>query len=143
MTEKGNDKNGDAANQNPPIVLHAQAHDVNGTVEWGLGFHPAPPAKFKVNLDLARRSGGHKVIIHLAGNTNNIRFNQADPIWVCETGACPPPKGSKSTQIEDIQCNANMLTFFDRNAGQECVLTYQLNFIGADPLDPMIRNGGF
>lgn len=144
MKDQENDDCSGAAPVNPPIVLHAMAHDVAGAIEWGLGINPGPPARFTVNLDLAKKSGPYKIIIHLAGNANGIKFNTTDPIWVCETGNCPPPAGSTSAQIEDIQCNDNMLTFNDTNDGPECVLTYQLNFVGkgAVPLDPMIRNGG-
>lgn len=144
MEDPENVKSTDCPIVNQPIVLHAKAHDVNGKIEWGLGLNPDPPPRFVVNLDLARNSGEHKVIIHLAGNANGITFAEADPIWVTENGSCPPPPGSTSAQIKNIQCNDRMLTFEDSNDGKERVLTYQLNFTGpgATPLDPMIRNGG-
>ena len=142
MNERAQEQSSQPRTSNPPVVLHAKLSDVNGTPVWGLGFNPDPPPRTHVEVDLPKGSGGHDVIIHLAGNAPGVRFNTDDPIWVDESEQCPPGKGSTSEQITDIDCKNRTLTFHDKNS-RGCTLTYQLNFIGAEPLDPMIRNGGF
>lgn len=127
---------------NPPVQLHAKPCKVNGKIEWGLGFGKNPAPGSKQEVDLPKRSGEHKIVVHLVGGPAGVEFNTKDPIWVCETGSCPPPEGSKSAQIEILECTRSKLTLNDKNEGEARVLTYQLNFIGAEPLDPMIRNGG-
>jgi len=142
MTKEPGEDCDEQAGSNQPVVLHAKLGEVNGTAKWGLGFNPDPPPRFIVGVDLAKRAPGKDIVIHLAGSPPGIKFDTTDPIWVCETGDCPPPPGSMSDQVKDIECTDRKLTFHDTNS-RECILTYQLNFVGAEPLDPMIRNGGF
>lgn len=127
--------------RNPPIVLHAKPHDVEGEVEWSLDFTPDPPRGIKAEVCLPKGSGGHNIIIHLVG-APGIRFHAADPIWVVKDGPCPPPANSSSAQIRVVDCEDKKLVLFDSNDGRACNLAYQLNFVGAEPFDPMIRNGG-
>lgn len=127
---------------NPPVQLHAKPYKVNGTIEWGLGFGKDPAPGSRQEVDLPNRSGEHRIVVHLVCGPTGVKFDIKDPIWVCDTGTCPPPEGSKSAQIAVCDCTDFKLTLIDKNKGDPCVLTYQLNFIGAKPLDPMIRNGG-
>lgn len=75
--------------------------------------------------------------------TQGITFG-ADPIWVAVDKGTGSPEGSGvHSQIEDVNVSqgGKSLTFTDLNT-EKVVLTYQLNFTGAPPLDPIISNGG-
>lgn len=129
---------------NPPINLFAKAKREGKGVAWDLGFQN-PPEQSKARVDLPKKSGAHEIVFHLVATQGlDIRFDTADPIWVCETGQCPPPKGINTDQITILSCVANLLRIRDSNDGPERILTYQLNFVGEDasPLDPEIKNGG-
>ena len=126
---------------NPEIVLHAKPHRVHGDIEWSLDFHSDPPRGAKAEVNLPKDSGSHQIVIHLVA-APGIRFHATDPIWVVKDGPCPPPAGSTSRQIRVIECLDKKLTLLDVNDGRPCELAYQLNFVGAPPFDPMIRNGG-
>jgi hypothetical protein len=63
-------------------------------------------------------------------------------VWLGKTTKCPPPSGNNCPdQIDRIDCESRKLTMHDTNS-EECTITYQMNFVGADPCDPEIRNGG-
>lgn len=97
-----------------------------------------PPAK------VAHGSGADFKFVIAGEGTQNINFS-GDPIWVVvDNGSGKSPDGTQpnSPEIVDVKVTGGkMLTFTDKNitAGD---LTYQLNFTGADPLDPIIQNGG-
>ena len=124
-----------------PIVLYAEPTPVSGGVEWRLGFSN-PPLKGAVSIDLPHKTPGRDIEFNLVGNLGFIRFDTTDPIWVHNGQKCPPPKLSKDPQISVKSVSDKQLTIYDRNDGPKCTLTYQLNFIGAQGLDPEIKNGG-
>lgn len=123
----------------PPITLFAKATPSNGGVEWALGDQNPPSGKYRV--DLPKGAPGRKIVIHLVATEGlDIKFNTKDPVWAGETG-CPPPEGGESDQLEFVECGDRKLTLFNPNS-RECTIYYQMNFIGAEPFDPEIRNGG-
>ncbi len=126
---------------NPNIVLHAKPHKEDGKVEWSLDFKADPPRGSKAEIRLKPCSGSHEIVIHLV-KAPGIRFDTRKPIWVIKDGPCPPPADSTSSQIRVVSCEDKKLVIRDSNDGPACDLAYQLNFIGAPPFDPMIRNGG-
>ena len=126
----------------PAVHLHAKAREAGCGIEWSLDFKNPPDNGSKAVVDLPKGSGGHDIVIRLIATQGlDIAFDTSDPIWVSEGNACPPPAGINSDQITLGPCSDTQLRIHDSNS-RECVLTYQLNFVGADPLDPMIRNGG-
>ena len=126
---------------NPVCVLYAKAFRNGKDIDWDLGTQD-PPARGKARVSVPKGSGSQDIHIHLvAANGLKIDFDEADPIWVDEGTACPPPSGSTSDQISIASCSANLLKLHDSNT-RACTLTYQLNFIGAGPCDPTISNGG-
>ena len=129
-------------NCNSVINLYARPAQRNGGLDWDLGFHN-PPDNGKAKVRLPANSGEHKIHIHLVPSGGlDIGFNTEDPIWVTEGTTCPPPRCSTSEQIAVTRCTAKLLEIHDKNDGPARTLTYQLNFVGADPLDPQIENGG-
>lgn len=127
---------------NPVINLFAKATQKNGGLDWDLGFHN-PPENGKAKVDLPANSGEHRIHIHLVPTGGvDVAFNTGDPIWVVEGTTCPPPNGSKSDQVSVKRCTQHLLEIHDKNDGAPRTLTYQLNFVGAAPLDPQIQNGG-
>jgi len=128
--------------KNPPMNVHLKARRENGRIEWDVDFK-SPPDNGKVMIDLPNKSGAHDIVFHLVPTQGlNISFNTCDPIWVDENAQCPPPPGINSDQIGVEDCKDRKLTIRDANSGPGRDLTYQLNFVGVDPCDPVIRNGG-
>ena len=127
---------------NPPVQLHAKAREVCGAVEWSLGFDKHPANGARVEVELKKGSGARDIIFHISPSHGlDISFDSKDPIWVGEGGECPPSPGINTSQIQVMEVTHKKLRIHDLN-NEKCDLTYQLNFVGADPLDPMIRNGG-
>ncbi len=125
------------------VRLHAKARKAGSKIEWSLGFKNPPAKGSKAEVKLEKASGGHDIVIRLIPTQGlDISFQTSDPIWVSEDSECPPPPGICTDQITIVDCIDNQLRIHDRNDGSPRSLTYQLNFIGADGLDPMIRNGG-
>ncbi|MEJ7776042.1 MAG: hypothetical protein WKF52_01355 [Sphingomicrobium sp.] len=114
---------------------------MNDDVEWALDFERDPPRNSKAEVVLKPKSGAARIIFHLV-QAPGIRFDTRSPIWVIKDGPCPPPKDSTHSEIRVVECHDKMLIIHDSNDGKACDLVYQLNFIGAKGLDPMIRNGG-
>jgi hypothetical protein len=125
------------------VRLHAKARKAGTKVEWSLDFKNPPAKGSKAEVKLEKASGGHDIVIRLIPTQGlDIRFKTSDPIWVSEKSQCPPPPGVCTDQITIVDCDDNELRIHDCNNGLPRNLTYQLNFVGADGLDPMIRNGG-
>lgn len=141
MSESKADQCGDETAAVGPIVLYAEPSAVAGGVQWRLDFEN-PPMKANVLVDLPHKAPGRDIIFNLVGGCGFVRFDTDDPIWVHKGQKCPPPDCSKDQQISVKDCSPTKLTIHDKNDGPPCVLTYQLNFIGAEPLDPEIKNGG-
>jgi hypothetical protein len=129
--------------RNPPMNVHVKARTTSGGgIEWDVGFK-SPPDKGKVEIDLPPDSGKHDLVFHLVPTHGlDIEFDTADPIWVAEGGPCPPASGINSTQVGIVDRSDRKLTISDANSGDARILRYQLNFIGAGPCDPIIKNGG-
>lgn len=127
---------------NPPMNIHVKARPEAGGIEWDVDFK-GPPDRGKVTIDLPAESGGHDIVFHLVATQGlDISFNESDPIWVSEGQQCPPSSGINSTQISVSEIKDKKLTIHDKNNGPAVNLVYQLNFVGAPPCDPVIRNGG-
>lgn len=108
---------------------------------WDLG-PTNPPAKGKAPIVLGHGDPGADIVIRLVGAGGNVKFNTADPVWIEENGSCPPKQGNNCPdQIDRVECDGNELRLHDTNT-RACTMTYQMNFIGASPCDPEIRNGG-
>lgn len=79
-------------------------------------------------------------------NTQNITFATTNPISVSPddgSGKSPVTAGINTDQIVDISGGGTkVLKFKDLNRDPAVDLTYQLNFTGANPLDPIIQNNG-
>ena len=126
----------------PPINMFLKARLVNGQVEWDLG-QSNPPANGKAPVELPKGADARNIVIHLVRNPDvDAFFNTTDPVWIQEGGSCPPPSGNNCRdQIDQITCDSNTLTMHDTNT-RECRIIYQMNFTGAPPCDPEIKNGG-
>jgi hypothetical protein len=86
----------------------------------------------------ATKAGNFEIKI---ASAQNVTFSD-DPIWI-QSGMAKPTKHVIDPQIGNIQGKGTtVLTFTDYNFGEAKTLTYQLNFKNADPLDPIIQNGG-
>ncbi len=128
---------------NLDVRLHAKARKAGENVDWSLDFKNPPANGSKAQVTLDKASGGCDIIIRLIPTQGlDIGFQTSDPIWVSEGSQCPPPPGIGTDQITIVDCTDNELRIHDLNDGPARDLTYQLNFIGANALDPMIRNGG-
>lgn len=122
--------------------------DQGGTAAWHMevvgqgqgGPNHYPPAK------VAHGSGADFKFVITGAGTQNITFANTDPIWVSPdtgTGASPTASGINTNQIIDVTgAGRKVLKFTDINIDPAVDLTYQLNFTGANPLDPIIQNGG-
>ena len=79
-------------------------------------------------------------------NTDKVTFKKINALWAKVddgTGACPTEAGILTDQIHDVSGGGTKkLTFTDLNCGLPVDIVYQLNFEGAPPLDPVIRNTG-
>jgi hypothetical protein len=126
----------------PPINMFLKARRVNGQVEWDLG-QSNPPSNGKARIDVPKGSDPREIVIHLVPTPGiNASFDQNNPVWIQEGGSCPPQYGNNCPdQIDRIGCDSNTLTLHDTNT-RECSIIYQMNFNGAPPCDPEIKNGG-
>jgi len=118
-----------------PYMLHGnktwQLEVVNSGKKGGPGNYPS--------VDVPAKFGGNFKITIVDGD--GITFSN-DPIWV-QAGTAKPTEPVIDPQITKIKGkNTPVLTFHDANSGPAMTLTYQLNFNNADPLDPIILNGG-
>lgn len=109
--------------------------------DWDIG-PQNPPGKGKAAIDFKYGDPGKDIVIRLVGAAGNVKFNTADPVWIEENGTCPPKQGNNCPdQVYKVACTDTVLTLHDTNT-RACNIKYQLNFIGAGPCDPDIRNGG-
>lgn len=118
--------------------------DPSSPKKWKLkhdGKSGTKPSDYPV-IDLKKDDGPHLIVFTIK-NGEGITFSD-DPIWVQE-GTTPPSQKAESPQIPvwRIKDNGKKLVAFDWNDNPEPIdLAYRLNFNGADPLDPIIKNGG-
>lgn len=125
------------------IKLHVKPEKGTGPTEWSLGYEEDPPRGKKVTIDLKKDSGAAEIVFQLVGVGQAVWFDDNDPIWVCEGEECPRvfSEHEQITILDDGTNDRKKLTILDKNT-KKCTLSYQLNFAGAGPCDPMIRNGG-
>ena len=140
MTDVRNQAN--VLTDGPPINMFLKARRENGQVEWDLGGQN-PPARGKAPVDVPKGSGARDIVIHLVPTAGiDATFDTSDPVWLQEGGNCPPRRGNNCPdQIDRITCDRNTLTMHDTNS-RACTIIYQMNFNGAGPCDPDIKNGG-
>lgn len=89
---------------------------------------------------------GTPIRFHLNDTTGRqLRFDEADPIWVDRSGC--PEEQSDDAEIppHSIQASGRTLSVLDRNS-EKCTLHYALRFRdrdgGYECYDPEIKNGG-
>ena len=134
------------ANQQVVVILTRE--DAGGTAVWHMdiagqgngGPNAYPPAK------VAHGSSADFHYIITGPGTNGVTFANTNPISVSKdngTGLSPTVKGINSDQIDNVTgAGSRVLKFTDINSDPAVNLVYQLDFIGAQPLDPIIQNGG-
>lgn len=126
--------------------------DQSGTVTgWDLSYGGKKgnkPSNYP-EVVLTKDSGNHEFMITIK-DSKGITFapgtdrpKDADnALWIAEGASSPTAKGINS-QIENAKLHNNtQLVFKDLNVGKDMTLAYRLNFTGAPPLDPIIKNGG-
>lgn len=124
------------------MKLFVKPEKGTGPTEWSLGWEENPPRGKKVLIDVQKGSGAAEITFQLVGVGQAIWFDDNDPIWVCEGEECPKvPSRHEQITILDSGPDRKKLIILDKNT-KDCILSYQLNFAGAGPCDPMIRNGG-
>jgi len=124
-----------------PINVHVKARPEGGSIEWDVDFK-SPPDPGKVKIELPRGAGPEEIVFHLVPTHGlDVEFNPDDPIWVSRGDRCPDQRGL-DPQISIAGTSARKLRIHNANSGAGCTLHYQLNFLGADPCDPIIINGG-
>lgn len=131
---------------NQKINVKLTLEDQNGTTGWhmdiagvgkgGPNNYPKANANYGNNVDFTYVITGN--------GTQNVTF-ASDPIWIAPdngSGKSPAESGVNTDEIKDINVTGGkVLTFTDLNTTND-LLTYQLNFNGAVPLDPIIVNNG-
>ena len=126
--------------QTAPVTMYAKAEKDGDGVKWSLGeSNPPAPGKAIIRVPLGE---SRRIMIHLVATQGlDIKFDTSDPIWAHEGKTCPPPQGiSTGGQLELVNCTDRLLTLSD-TAERDSTIMYQMNFIGAEPFDPEIRNG--
>lgn len=132
---------------NPPInrwVIWDQANQ-----DWDVSDSASPTHGKKKPIMLPDESGGHEIRFHLrVPGGSGWQFNTVDPIWTEDNVSCGNLSGLNSDQISVPDCQALLLTIWDKNDGDARLVRYQLNFVdnGGGPVppacDPAILNGG-
>lgn len=131
------------ATARPMVLLHVKPESGTGPTRWSVGFDEDPAPGHKAEVYLPQGSGAHEIHFQLVGSGPAVRFDLRDPIWVREGRECPDaPSLHEQIQVLERESSNRKLVIVDKNKGDACLLSYQLNFIGAGPCDPMIRNGG-
>lgn len=127
----------------PKVALYLKSRAGSGPTRWLLGYDEDPTDTHKAEVYLPKGSGPHYIEFNIVDPKPGEEFDLADPIWVAEGRTCPQSP-SKSSQIHVLknESTGTKLVVRDLNDKEPRILTYQLNFTGAGPCDPMIRNGG-
>ena len=111
--------------------------------KWKLkydGKEGSDPGTYPV-IEAEEEEGPHLIVFSIKDG-QGVTFSEKDPIWVHE-GAASPTQPGLHDQIPAwrVRDSGKKLVVFDWN-DQKVDLSYRLNFNGADPLDPIIKNGG-
>lgn len=107
---------------------------------WNLGTSN-PPAAGVADIDVPHGTQTATLNFHLLANGSAISFDTTDPIWI-KAGSCPNHAGIAPQFTLQSGNSGTSFTVTDDNRGQGNNYSYQLNFVGCPPLDPIIRNGG-
>lgn len=123
-----------------PTNVFVRARNSNRPTQWDVDLRTPPAAGSNARVVLGAGAGPENINFHLLPTPGtNITFDTANPIWVRQD-SCPTQAGL-DPQITVANTQPNMLSIRDENS-VACELHYQLNFLGADPCDPIIINGG-
>ena len=132
--------------QATPVNVNLTLETTGDGTGWHMqvvGGNKGGPGKYP-KIDIAKGSPEVPFKFQITGDgTQGVTFS-SDPIWVAVDKGTGSPEGSGvHSQIKDVNVSqgGKSLTFTDLNT-EKVVLTYQLNFTGAPPLDPIINNGG-
>lgn len=133
--------------RNPPILRWVVWND--RTEDWDVDDNPSPSSGKKKPIVLEDDSGGHEIQFHLkVPGGSGWQFNTTDPIWTEDNVACGTLSRLASDQVSVLHPEPHLLVVFDENSGEERLVRYQLNFVGAPggpvppACDPTILNGG-
>ena len=114
-------------------------------IKWSLDENEHGPASGKVaRIEVPKGSGPCAVTIKIKMDNPDVTFDLGNPLSARE-GSCPPAgSGIATDQIDpkSIEVDEKDLTFVDLNNGGPRVIHYALNFVGAEPFDPVIKNDG-
>ncbi|MEO5578940.1 MAG: hypothetical protein ABIR25_07825 [Sphingomicrobium sp.] len=133
---------------NQQINVKLTLVDEGGTAAWHMdiaGQGKGGPNAYP-KADVAHGSSADFKFVITGPGTQNVSFASNNPISVSKddgSGKSPSTPGINTDQITDVSGGGGKtLKFTDINGNPAVNLTYQLNFTGADPLDPIIQNNG-
>lgn len=117
----------------------------NGTsIDWSLDVQEIGPPDGKVTrIEVPRQSGACQVTIKVKMDNPDLKLDPNRPLSASE-GSCPPAGSGISTDQIDpasisVDGQGKRLTFTNKNT-RPAQINYALNFVGAEPFDPMIIN---
>ena len=128
------------------LIEVTPARQQNGNITWTMCYNnDCKGAPAYVDVTLQKNSGQHVFMVSLNDEADlGVSFPKTfgEAIWIQE-GAKPKkaPAGASNQIIDTQRANKSTLVFTDKN-DKAVDLHYQLNFVGAPPIDPAIRNGG-
>lgn len=129
------------------VMLTAKGERVGSGIRWSLDPNENGPPDGKVSkIEVPKHSGACEVTIKIKMDKPDVTFDPTNPLSASEVGCPAPGSGIETDQIDPksvvVHPNGKQLTFNDLNEGNGRTIYYALNFVGADPFDPIIRNGG-
>lgn len=129
------------------VMLTAKGERVGSGIRWSLDPNENGPPDGKVSkIDVPPQSGPCEVTIKIKMDNPDVTFDPSNPLSASEVGCPAPGSGIDTDQIDpssiEVRANGKHLKFKDLNEGHGRTIHYALNFVGAEPFDPIIRNGG-
>jgi hypothetical protein len=129
------------------VKLTAKGERVGSGIRWSLDPNDNWPPNGKVSkIDVPSQSGPCEITIKIKMDNPDVTFDPTNPLSASEVGCPAPGSGIETDQIDPksivVSSNGKKLSFVDLNEGNGRIIHYALNFVGADPFDPIIRNGG-
>jgi hypothetical protein len=121
----------------------------NGQLVWEMEYKGStgngPDSYPKIHVDKGAKNTKIEFTINDPGNITFVPKDQK-PIYVQETDPTNPKKPAKGVvnyqfETESVSQDGKTLTIKDKN-GSAATYSYDLNFINARSLDPIIENGG-
>lgn len=126
------------------VKLAAKGQRNGSTIDWSLDEDENSPPSGKVaEIEVKAGTGPCEVIIKIKMDNPDVTFDPSHPLSARE-GSCPPAHSGIATDQIDaasvvVENKGKQLRFTDVNT-RHAEIYYALNFVGADPFDPMIRN---